>query len=364
LPQRYGRGLLDLLPEVDLFLGPAEVPHIVERLREIAAGGARACRTGPSAFLGEEEGPRAISSAGPSAYVKIAEGCSNRCTYCTIPSIRGPLRSRTISSVAREVQTLVRRGILEVVLVAQDTTAFGFDRCGKGELPSLLRVLDEIEGLRWIRLMYVHPGRVDEDLLKAFADSERMVPYLDMPIQHIDAQVLRRMNRRINPSRLRRTIQEIRQCRPGIHLRTSLMVGFPGETERAFESLVHFVEEVRFEWMGVFPFSPEEGTPAASMVPRVPKGVIRERCRRLMEVQRGITRESLARWVGKEVEVLIEGWNDTEGRGVGRTAFQAPEVDGMVFLEGKKGEQFKGIVRARITDCLDYDLVGRILDET
>jgi len=258
----------------------------------------------------------------------------------------------------------VRRGILEVVLVAQDTTAFGFDRCGKGELPSLLRVLDEIEGLRWIRLMYVHPGRVDEDLLKAFADSERMVPYLDMPIQHIDAQVLRRMNRRINPSRLRRTIQEIRQCRPGIHLRTSLMVGFPGETERAFESLVHFVEEVRFEWMGVFPFSPEEGTPAASMVPRVPKGVIRERCRRLMEVQRGITRESLARWVGKEVEVLIEGWNDTEGRGVGRTAFQAPEVDGMVFLEGKKGEQFKGIVRARITDCLDYDLVGRILDET
>ncbi len=360
LPQRYGEELLGLLPEVDLFLGPGEIPRIAERLRSLERGGARACHRSRQSYLYDQGDPRIRATSGPTAYVKIAEGCSNRCSYCAVPMIRGALRSRSVDSVVQEARGLAGQGVLELILVAQDTAAFGLDRASQGELPALLRSLDGVDGLEWIRLLYAHPAHVTDDLLEAMAEGRRICPYLDLPIQHISQRILRAMNRKIRPDALRRLIGRIREAVPGIHLRSSLILGFPGESEAEFQELLDFLEEARFHWVGAFRYSREEGTPAASIGPPPPQGVVRERLLRLMELQRRITREILSEWVGRSLSVLVEGLDQTgQGRAVGRSAFQAPDIDGLVHLKGK-GIRLGQIQQARITGVLEYDLIGEL----
>jgi ribosomal protein S12 methylthiotransferase len=358
LPQRYGEELLDLLPEVDLFLGTGEIPRIVDRLRALEQGSDRACHLLPATYLFGEVDPRVRATPGGTAYVRIAEGCSNRCAYCAVPDIRGSLRSRTVESVVREVNRLAAEGVVEVNLIAQDTTAFGLDRGRESELPDLVATLDRVNGVEWIRLLYAHPAHLTEEMVRVMAQATHLCPYLDLPIQHIAPRILRAMNRRVGPEEIRDRVRMLREYIPGLHLRTSLIVGFPGETEEEFRELLDFVREVRFEWMGAFVYSREEGTPAADMKPPVKKAVARRRLRSLMEAQRGITRDAMERWVGHVVPVLVEREiEDSPGHAMGRAAFQAPEIDGVVFLRGR-GISPGRIQPVRITGARDYDLEG------
>jgi ribosomal protein S12 methylthiotransferase len=358
LPQRYGDELLQLMPEVDLFLGSGEIPRLVEHLRSVEAGDGRFCHLSRAPYLLEDQGPFTRLVTGPSAYLRIAEGCSNRCSYCAVPMIRGPLRSRSIEAVVREAELLAGMGVKEVILVAQDTTAFGVERAGTSQLPELIKALDQVEGLRWIRLMYVHPAGVDERLVDSLRGARRLCPYLDLPVQHIAPRILREMNRRVGPQEIRGCIDMLREAIPGIHLRTSIIVGFPGESEDEFRELMDFLSETRFEWLGAFLYSREEGTAASKFPAQVPKKVARRRLAQLLRLQKQITTEHLGRWVGRETTVLVE----KQGRGclLGRSSFQAPEIDGVVRI--KKGKaplgSFAGV---HITAVRGYDLEGVLL---
>lgn len=358
LPQRYGEELLELMPEVDLFLGSGEIPRVVAHLKALGSGGGRACHLTRADYLLDDQALGIRPAVGPTAYVRVAEGCSNRCAYCAVPLIRGPLRSRPMDSVIHEVKWLVEKGAQEVVLVAQDTSAFGLDRKGRSELPELIEALDQVEGLRWLRLMYVHPARVDERLVKVIAGASKLCPYLDLPVQHIAPRILDEMNRKVGPREIRERISMIRKAMPGVQLRTSIIVGFPGETEQEFRELLAFMEEVRFEWLGAFLYSREEGTPAALLPNQVPRKVARRRLRELMELQRSITRDALERWVGRDIPVLVES---VGSRGmVGRAAFQAPDIDGIVRI--RKGRALVGsFPMVRVTGVRGYDLEGVLL---
>ncbi len=355
LPQRYGGELLKLLPEVDLFLGSGEIPRLLEHLSSVEATGASSCCLSKAGYLLEEEGPFLRPVAGPSAYLRIAEGCSNHCSYCAVPIIRGPLRSRSLESVVEEARRLAQVGVKELILVAQDTTAFGLDSRGKSLLPELLDTLERVEGLSWIRLMYVHPAGVDERLLEALSRNKKLCPYLDLPVQHISSRILKEMNRRIGPEGIKWCIGALREAVPGIHIRTSLIVGFPGETQEEFLELVNFVRETRFEWLGAFVYSREEGTQAAGFRPQVPRKLASKRRTELMRVQRQITTELLERWVGQEIRVLVEARR--RGRLWARAGFQAPEIDGAVLI--RKGMAPLGsFAKARVTAVRGYDLEG------
>lgn len=358
LPQRYGDELLELLPEVDLFLGTGEVAVFAGRLKAFEEDRLRACHRQEGSYLPDARDPRLRATSLPMAYVKIAEGCSNRCSYCVVPSIRGPLRSRTTGSVAEEVRGLAEQGVKEVILVAQDTTAFGLDRSSRSELPELLLALDEVEGLEWIRLMYAHPGRVTRRLVETMAQMKKVCPYLDLPIQHIAPEILRRMNRGPGPRGIRERIRWLREAIPGIHLRTTFIVGFPGETEGDFQDLLEFVRETRFEWMGAFPYSREEGTAADALGRGVSKRTVKRRLHELMSLQRGITEELMRKWVGRSVRVLVErGPDGVRGEAMGRGPFQAPEIDGVVRIRGQ-GVQPGSLQVVRITGVDGYDLIG------
>lgn len=363
LPQRYGAELLGLLPEVDLFLGTGEIPRIAERLRDLEGGGPRACHVPAPDYLFDHRQPRLRSGGAATAYVKIAEGCSNRCTYCAVPLIRGPLRSRPVNSVVEEVRDLVAGGVKEVILVAQDTAAYGLDRGEAGALGELLGALDGVAGLEWIRVLYAHPAHVGPELLAVLPRIERLCPYLDLPVQHIAPRILDAMNRKVGPDEVRSVIARLREAVPGIHLRTTLIVGFPGESDAEFEELLAFVRESRFEWLGAFAYSREEGTAAAALGPPVRAATVRRRLGRLMEVQGEITRQALGRWVGRVVPVLVEQVRGGAGRdAVGRTAFQAPEIDGQVHLSGD-GLEPGEMVQARVTVATGYDLMARTVGD-
>lgn len=355
LAQRYGEELLGLLPEVDLLLGSGEIPRLLEHLDNLEKKNASSCHLSKEGYLLEEEGPFVRPVTGPSAYLRIAEGCSNRCSYCAVPIIRGPFRSRKVEAIVEEARNLVQRGVKELILVAQDTTSFGLDQTGRSLLPQLLERLEGVEGLSWIRLMYAHPAGIDDRLLEALSNSKKLCPYLDLPIQHIAPRILKEMNRRVGPQQIRDCILALREAVPGIHIRTSLIVGFPGETQEEFLELMDFVRESRFEWLGAFVYSMEEGTAAARLRAQVPKKLARERLRELMELQKNITGELLQRWVGREIRVLVEGYKGR--RLAGRCSFQAPEIDGAVLL--KKGKAPLGsFAKARITAVRGYDLEG------
>lgn len=362
LPRRYREELPGLLPEVDLFLGPGDIPALPALLRELLAAGGGAepsrSRVGEGALSEDAYRRRRVEKGTPAAFLKILEGCDNRCSYCTIPLIRGPLKSRDRDSILAEARMLVRSGAREISLIGQDITAWGSDRGETGALAGLVRDVSRIRGLRWLRLLYLYPTGIDDALIDLVAEGGKVVPYLDIPVQHADPAVLRRMGRRYGPDDIRRLIARLRERIPGIFLRTSVIVGFPGESERAFSNLLDFIHETQWDYLGVFPYSREEGTGAHGMRPQVPEEVRQERLRMVQDAQADILSERNRALVGSEVELLVEE-APKRGPAVCRHRGQAPEVDGSVLLSGFRGS-VGDVVRARVTSSLEWDLRARV----
>jgi ribosomal protein S12 methylthiotransferase len=363
LPQRYRRGLKKALPEVDLFLGIDAIPNItlhLDRLFE-AVPQRRYPVIGKPEFLMTARHGRLISGPTHSAYLKIADGCTNRCSYCAIPSIRGKARSRTIDDILEESEILAAQGVRELIVTAQDTTAYGMDRKGKPTLSRLLRNLAGISGISWIRILYAYPAHLTEELLRTMAAEAKICHYLDIPIQHSDDTILRAMHRRGDSALIRTVIEKARGIVPDIAIRTSLITGFPGETPRRFENLLAFVREIRFDHLGVFTYSREEGTDAAALPSRISEKEKQRRRDILMDMQAGISGEINSALIGTQQEVLIEGRGDVTGYPyVGRCRRQAPEIDGVTHIRGETTET-GALVTCRITDTDDYDLFAEII---
>ncbi len=361
MPQRYQEELEKELPEVDFFMGTADAPRIVELLDRHLEGGPQH-QIGLPDYLYDHTTPRVTSSPYYSAYVKIAEGCANHCSYCVIPSIRGTLRSRTIASVVAETKRLVDNGVKEINLIAQDVTAFGAERDSGPELPALLRELVKIDGLAWLRLLYAYPDGITDELLDLIAAEEKICNYLDLPIQHIDDQILAAMNRRVDESDIRSLLERIRSRIPDMTLRTSLIVGFPGETDAQFRKLLAFVEEGHFERLGAFRYSREDGTPAAQLGKQVPERTKLARVKRLMKTQSRVSFKKNLVLKGCIEPTLVEGYSEeTELLLRGRSVRQAPDVDGQVYITA--GQANVGdIVNLKITDSSEYDLIGEICE--
>jgi ribosomal protein S12 methylthiotransferase len=358
LTQRYKRQLKDGLPEVDLFIGTDEFTRIGELIEgDTERGSVHAKRTH---YLYNESMPRINTLTKSSAYVKVAEGCQHNCAFCIIPAIRGRLRSRPIESVVTEVAKLVQDGVKEINLIAQDLAAYGRDR-GADELLPLLRELVKIEGLKWIRLLYVYPENISDDFIEFFASEPKIVKYLDIPVQHASDKILASMNRVVTSKEIESTISRLRERIPGISIRTSVMVGFPGETDEDFSQLKIFIEKMKFDHLGCFTYSKEEGTVAARMKDQVDLDLMMERHSEIMELQKEISAELQQEKVGKVFNVLVKGLSEeSEFLYEGRLSTQAPEVDGCVYIND--GEVKVGEIQAvEITEAFEYDLVGRIV---
>lgn len=359
LVQRYGRDLATELPEVDAFLGTGEL----HRLPAVLGARERACHLGPAGWLEQEPGPRAGQWAAHSAYLKITEGCHRRCSYCIIPALRGPLRSRALEPLLAEAAALARGGVRELCLVGQDTTAWGRDLPGRPRLAALLRALAGVEGLHWIRVLYAHPSGIDDELLAVMAGEARICRYLDLPLQHADGAVLRAMGRgSLGRAGLERLLSRVRAAVPGIVLRTTFMVGFPGEREEQFEVLREFVGEQRFERAGVFRYFAEEGTRAAGLPGQVPPGVQQERFDALVAAQAEVALAWQRGLVGRKLEVLVDGPSpEHELLAVGRHAGLAPEVDGVVHLGQPPDGLVPGsFVQAQVRSADEVDLVAEV----
>jgi len=355
LTQRYGGEILTELPEVDAILGTSELDRIVDLVGQ-AAGRHDWATSAPPGYLYDATTPRLLEARVPYAYVKIAEGCDMGCTFCAIPQFRGRHRSRPLGDIVAEVAGLARRGVQEAILVSQDTLAWGKDRHGEGDVGDLLLALGETP-MPWIRPMYLHPAHVNDRLIDKLARA-RIVPYLDMPVQHADDGILRAMRRAVTARRMREVIRAFREAIPALTLRTTVMVGFPGETEAAFQALLDFVEEVRFERLGVFTYSPEEGTPALALPDQVPREQAEERAAIVQTAQDRIALDALKSLRGTVQEVLVDGPSqDPAFQWEGRLAGQAPEIDGVVYLRGG-GLAPARFERVRITDVEGYELVG------
>ncbi len=349
--------LVQDFPEIDLWLGVKELGQIVEALE------GRKLRAQRHTFLYGDETPRLLSTPKGWAYIKIAEGCSHACSFCTIPQIKGPYRSRSVASIVREAEKLAEAGVKEVILISQDTTYFGRDRSPKSELPRLLQALVKIPKLVWVRWLYGFPEEVDDQLLEVMRDS-KICPYFDLPFQHSHPGLLKLMRRGFDGSRALKLIEKIRRRIPDAALRTSLIVGFPGEGKREFLDLVRFVREAKFDHLGVFVYSAEPGTEAYSLGDPVPAAEKKRRRREIMELQAEISRERLRRFHGRPLEVLLDGTTDPWGKFyLGRTKYQAPEVDGQVKIrrDSKKPFLSPGIYQVEITRTSQYDLHGRLL---
>jgi ribosomal protein S12 methylthiotransferase len=363
LPQRYQDELAKELPEVDLFMGTGDAPRIVELLDARSRGKETVQAIGLPEYLYDHTTPRVQSSPFYSTYVKIAEGCANHCSYCIIPQLRGALRSRSIASVVEEVQRLVAAGVKEVNLIAQDVTAYGADREDGARLEELLRQLVKIEGLHWLRLLYAYPDGISDELLDLMAAEEKICNYLDVPLQHVDDTILTMMNRRVDQAAIRDLLGRIRQRVPGITLRTSFIVGFPGETDEQFNALLDFVNEGHFERVGVFRYSREEGTAAATLEGQVPERTKKSRYHKLMKAQGRVSFRKNRALIGSIEPVLVEGYSEeTELLLRGRSVRQAPDVDGQVYITSGQAE-IGAIVPLRITDSSEYDLIGEIVEE-
>jgi ribosomal protein S12 methylthiotransferase len=362
LSQRYGAELAERLPEVDVFVGTGNFLDLPELLRRTEAPEARPVPyAGAAHLLAGSEAPRVASGDFFTSYLKISEGCNHRCSFCIIPAIRGRHESRPLRDLVAEARALAARGVREINLIAQDLTAYGRDLDPPASLAALLRELSTVEELRWIRLLYCYPNFVTAELLDAIAELPKVVKYIDMPLQHADDAMLRAMRRERSGDGLRKLLARIRGRIPEVTLRTSFIVGFPGESDAAFGTLLDFVRELEFDRVGVFTYSREENTAAAEMPGQVPERVKRARRSELMRTQADISLRKNRGLVGREVEVLVEGPMPGNGmRARGRTRGQAPEIDGAVFLRGdaEAGE----FVRARVNRALSYDLHAQVID--
>lgn len=358
LTQRYKGQLVKGLPEVDFFVGTDEFSRIGELLDNAPERGAVMAKR--THYLYNEDMPRVNTLAKHSAYVKVAEGCQHNCAFCIIPAIRGKLRSRPAHSVVKEVMNLVDQGVKEVNLIAQDLAAYGRET-GETNLLELLKMLVKIDGLDWIRLLYVYPENISNDFLDFFAAEPKIVKYLDIPVQHGSNAVLKRMNRAVTREQIRDTVLKLRAKVPSVAIRTSVMVGFPGETEEEFLELRDFVEEMKFDHLGCFSYSQEEGTVAGRMADQIDEDIKQGRLDEIMMTQKDVSRERLRRFVGKRIPVLVSGPSEeSDLLWQGRMEIQAPEVDGVVYLND--GPLKAGMIQTvEITDSYEYDLVGHVV---
>jgi ribosomal protein S12 methylthiotransferase len=362
LPQRYQEELALELPEVDIFIGTGDYPRIAEILAEKGGTAGQLRYVGDPDYIYDESLPRLNSSPSWYSYLKIGEGCSNCCSYCIIPQLRGAYRSRPLESLVAEAERLVARGVKEINVISQDITRYGSDLDDGSTLETLLRRLAAIDGLRWIRLLYAYPDGITDSLIELIRDEPKICKYLDIPIQHISDPVLKAMKRRSSEGQIRELIARLRSRIPGIALRTSLIVGFPGETVDDFSSLMQFVEQTGFDRLGVFCYSREEGTPAADMHEQVSERVKRERYRKLMRAQARLSFRRNRALIGQTEQVVVEGYSEeTELLLKGRSSRQAPDIDGQVYITSGTAD-VGDIVTLRITDSSDYDLIGEIVD--
>ncbi len=361
MAERYREEVARELPECDAVIGLGANRDIVEVVNSVMAGDTVA--SFPDKACWELDGDRLQTTPSFFAYLRIADGCDNRCTYCAIPLIRGGLRSRSEEAIVEEAKSLAANGVKELILVAQDVTAWGQDIYGESRLPQLLRALCAVEGLRWIRLLYCYPEHITDELLAVMQEEEKIVKYMDIPLQHVSGEVLRRMNRRGDVASLKALIAHIREAVPGIVLRSTVMVGFPGETKADFADLCNFVKEVGIERLGCFSYSPEDGTPAASMDGQVSDKVKQRRRDIVMQEQALVTDRYNAAQVGRTVEVLVESYDRYAECWFGRSAADAPDIDGKVFFTVADGCRPRpgDFVTVHITDTMDWDLMGEMV---
>lgn len=357
LAERYREEVLNEIPELDAVIGIGSNDKLCSIIREVLERQESITDFGDKCGLCLEGG-RIISTQPFYAYIKIAEGCDNCCTYCAIPSIRGRFRSRKLEDIISEAKWLAENGVTELVVVAQDTTRYGEDIYGEPSLAKLLRELCRIDGLKWIRTLYAYPERITDELLDAIAEEEKLVKYLDIPIQHCNKEVLKRMNRHGDRETLTALIHKIRRRIPGITLRTTLIAGFPGETDEQFEELCEFVREMRFDRLGCFAYSAEEGTPAAGMEDQIPLKIRERRAELIMEEQMFISDSLNEKALDKTIEVVTEGFDRYAECWYGRSAADAPEIDGKIFFISDTKLREGDYVSVHIDDTLDYDLIG------
>lgn len=364
LSQRYGEELYDDMPEVDGFLGVNDYENLPELLKSFFTDNEdRFIALSPSAAGNESdiflyEKARKLTDTPYTATLKVAEGCNNRCAYCAIPSIRGNYRSRKKESIVQEAKRLAASGCKELVLIAQDVTCYGIDIYGKYALADLLRELCAVEDIEWIRLMYCYEDRITDELIDVIASENKICKYIDIPIQHISDKILKAMNRRSTSASIRETLRKLRERVPGINIRTTLIVGFPGETEEDYNELFDFVANECFERLGVFAYSKEEGTPAANMEDQIPDDIKQDRLDGIMRRQIEISRMHNMDMIGEKLEVLVED-QDEDGSFIGRSRYDAPDIDGQVLFTGNKPHEPGDIVKVEVLDAFDYDLEGR-----
>ena len=360
LAQRYQQEIIDEIPEVDAVLGTASYDKIAEAIDE-ALGGHTEMYLEDIDRLPQVSSKRLVTTGGHYAYLKIAEGCDKHCTYCIIPKVRGNYRSVPMEQLLKEAKELAEGGVKELILVAQETTVYGQDIYGEKSLHRLLRELCKIDGIQWIRLLYCYPEEIDANLIQVMKEEPKICHYLDLPIQHASDAILKKMGRRTSKAQLVDTIRTLREEIPDITLRTTLITGFPGETEEQHQELVEFVDEMEFDRLGVFTYSPEENTPAAEMPDQIPEEVKEDRQAELMELQQEIAFDLAEDMIDREVLVMIEGKVADENAYVGRTYRDAPNVDGLIFINTDEELMSGDFAKVKVTGAMEYDLIGELM---
>ncbi len=362
MAQRYKQEIIEEIPEVDAVLGTTSYGEILKAVEEAVAG-RHYQEYKDIDYLVPDQGKRVLTTGGHFAYLKIAEGCDKHCTYCIIPKLRGKFRSVPMERLIRQAEELAEQGVKELILVAQETTLYGKDLYGEKSLHRLLKELCKVKGIRWIRILYCYPEEIYDGLIQTMKEEPKICHYLDLPIQHASDAVLKRMGRRTTRKELTEKIQKLREEIPDIVLRTTLITGFPGETEEDHETLMEFVDEMEFDRLGVFTYSAEEDTPAASMEGQIPEEVKEERRDALMELQQEVSYDKGTERIGQELLVMIEGKVSGESAYIARTYGDAPKVDGYIFVQTGELLVTGDFARVRVTGAMEYDLIGVLADE-
>ena len=362
LAERYRDDITEEIPEVDMVVGIGSNGKIGELIKSALKGDKK--NSYGEKFSLDLDAKRVLGGMPYTAYIKIADGCDNCCTYCAIPQIRGRFRSRTEESIVEEAKYLAKNGVTELIVVAQDTTAYGIDIYGEYRLPSLLKKLCKVDGIHWIRTLYTYPEKITDELLYAIRDEEKLVPYLDIPIQHCNDEILKKMNRKGTKADIEKTLTRIREIVPDITLRTTFITGFPGETEAQYEELCEFIQRWKFDRLGCFAYSEEEDTLAATMKDQVPKQTRIDRAEHIMEEQLLIARAKNEQKIDTDTEVLIEGYDNFIRCYYGRSPADAPDVDGKIFFLVDAPQHIGEYVMVHINDCIEYDLLGEMIYES
>lgn len=358
LVERYAEELKKELPEVDIFIGTTKFPLIIQAIESHQKGHDPIVNIGDIDILIPENIPRIRQTQSFTSYLKISEGCDNNCTYCIIPQLRGKYRSRHFEDIVKEARILAEDGAKELIIIAQDTIRYGKDIYGKNRLAELLTEICKIEDVEWVRLMYAYPDEIDQELVDTFYNEDKLVNYIDMPIQHASNSVLKRMNRRTSQEEIRNVVEMFKAKIPQMVIRTTLIVGFPGETEEEYNDLFNFVKEIKFGRLGVFSYSKQEGTPAAKMKDQVDEDLKEERKNLILELQQDISLDNNSVYMGQVIDVLIEEQVENEKVYMGRASFDSPEIDGQVYINTEENLTIGSIVKVEINDYMEYDLIG------